>query len=296
MLWSTFQRNDNLLFCNHCRYSNSSDRTEIDVTVGVLTRTARYVWRLHWFQDQILMDCVPNWGQITPSSRVLWQEKHARTHVSDRWGSEQKPKGKAVQSKESVLPVMTTPPQHQEMVVFVLGQKCRKHQVVFSRGNLWHLYIWVRWSSLCRYVWITINAISFSVCFWAWVHLPVCIFKSMCSSLWYVLYVHESLCVNISMSPSLCKAWFLSVQQPPLSSQALPRGPKITSLSMLPGLWNNKTLGFPITTAPANGDGTQNMCGQSRARGGGRERRQQGREQMAKVRPTGATIWAATSC
>lgn len=38
---------------------------------------------------------------------------------------------------ESFLSVIAIPPQQQEMV----GQKWGKHQVVFSRSNLWYLYI-----------------------------------------------------------------------------------------------------------------------------------------------------------
>ena len=72
--------------------------------------------------------------------------------------------------------------------------------------------------------------------------------------------------------PSACSClghvWFLSALRPPPCSQALLQGPKITSLSMLPGLWNNNTPGFPITANPANGDGTENMCGQTGAGGG----------------------------
>lgn len=44
-----------------------------------------------------------------------------------------------MQSKESFLPVMTISPQHQEK----MGQKWGKHHAVFSRGNLWHRYIFV---------------------------------------------------------------------------------------------------------------------------------------------------------
>lgn len=80
-------------------------------------------------------------------------------------------------------------------------------------------------------------------------------------------YVHEILCVWTSACSCLGHVWFLSAQGPPPCSKALLQGPKITSLSMLPGLWNNNTPGFPITTASANGDGTENMCGQTRARG-----------------------------
>lgn len=56
-------------------------------------------------------------------------------------------------SREPFLPVMTIPPQHQEMVVFVLDQKWGKQQVVFSMANLWHLHIWMSWElSACMHV------------------------------------------------------------------------------------------------------------------------------------------------
>lgn len=96
------------------------------------------------------------------------------------------------------------------------------------------------------------------------VYLPVCIFE----------HVAWRVCTRAcACEPSACSClghvWFLSAQRPPPCSQALLQGPKITSLSMLPGLWNNNTPGFPITANPANGDGTENMCGQTGAGGGG---------------------------
>lgn len=118
-----------------------AERAENDVTAWFLKGLHSVFWRLHWLCKQTLMDSAPNWSQITPPSRVLQQEKH--TYMSDRWGSEQRPKGKVVQGKELFWPLMIILLQHQEMAVFVLGQKWGKHQVVFSGDNLWHLYMWV---------------------------------------------------------------------------------------------------------------------------------------------------------
>lgn len=128
-------------------------------------------------------------------------------------------------------------------------------------------------------------------CYCKWVLLLVCIFVCILCDM-YCVNVHESLCVWTLACSCLGHVWFLSAQRPPPCSQALLQGPKITSLSMLPGLWNNNTPGFPITTAPANGGGTENMCGQTRARG---REEQKGSEQMAKVSSTETRLEAATS-
>lgn len=85
---------------------------------------------------------------------------------------------------------------------------------------------------------------------------------------WYVLlckHVHKGLCVWTSTCSCLNYVWFLSGRRPPPCSQAFLQGPKITSLFVLPGLWNNNPPGFPITNAQAKGDRTKNMCEQTRA-------------------------------
>lgn len=125
-----------------------------------------------------------------------------------------------------------------------------------------------------------------------WVHLPVFIipwiFTDNCCNGW-------GLCVWRSTCSCLSGVCFLSAPRPPSFSQALLRGPKITSHSMLPGLWNNNTPGFPITAAQANGDWPENMCRQTRALrwGGGRAGR--GSKEMAKVRSAGTRHAAETS-
>lgn len=131
-------------------------------------------------------------------------------------------------------------------------------------------------------------------CFYGyvWIHKTQC----MLTPYVCIFQLVVSLCMGTSTCSCLYQAWLLSGQQPPPCSQTLLQGFKITSLSMLPGLWNNKTPGFPITAAPANGDRTKNMCWQRGARGRGREEGQQRMKQMAKVRPTGATLGGTTCC
>ncbi len=234
-------------------------------------RTAQCVWRLHWLQDQILKCSAPDLGQVTPPSRVLRQEKHTHMWVIDECPSR--------------------------------GRRARRCRVRSLSCLLWWSLLNTRkwWgrsgenTRLClagviycifTFSWWVVNACISSVCFWAhnrgkcassckWAHVPACTFERMLRSM-HCMCVHESLCVWTSACSCLGQAWFLSVQRPPPCSQALLQGPKITSLSTLPGLWNNNTPGFPITTAPANGDGTENMCGQTRARGEGGRRGSKG--------------------
>lgn len=158
----------------------------------------------------------------------------------------------------------------------MVGQWWGKHLAVFNRGSSWHLCILVS----CKCVHVS-SLIAFGTTTNSCVHASasecICLFAFLSEScvIFTGCYVHEILCVWTSACSCLGHVWFLSAQGPPPCSKALLQGPKITSLSMLPGLWNNNTPGFPITTASANGDGTENMCGQTRAwgsKGGGAAR------------------------
>lgn len=174
--------------------------------------------------------------------------------------------------------------RHQEMVLFVLAQRWGNTELHSVLANLCDLYVWGSAETL----YIRVYEDECSVHIFMDVH---CFQRTLRDISWLM-----PVRVNVSMFLSRPGLVFISAAAPTVfpSPPSLQRGPETTSLSVLPGLWNNNTPGFPITASPANGDRTENMCGQTGA-WVGEDRRGVGRggegqrlvEQMAKVRPAG---------
>lgn len=102
----------------------------------------------------------------------------------------------------------------------------------------------------------------------------------------YSVCVSEPVRMNTSIFLSRRGLVFISAVAPIMFPKSFSKGPKKTSHSVLPGLWNNNTPGFPIT----NGERTENMCGQTGS--WGRERAEKWVIQhMAKVSSTGARLF-----
>lgn len=127
------------------------------------------------------------------------------------------------QSKELFWPLMIIPLQHQEMAVFVLGQKWGKHQVVFSGDNLWHLYMWV---SLSCAAWLgTCEHMTVNVCLCSTVfrkqptqNVDVCAKCCICT------FVLLCMCVNLlDVHGCACECQLIRVWARPGFYQ--PRGP-----------------------------------------------------------------------
>lgn len=225
------------------------------------------------------MDSAPNWGQITPPSRVLRQEKHTHTWVIDEGPSRGR---RARRCRVRNLSCLLWRSLLNTRKWWCLScTKTGENTRLCLAGVIYGIFT-SGWGGLYGYMWICDTICSHLFLFLLGrptkedkdnqspSNMCICTFE--CMSCMYCMCVHDSLCVWTSACSCLGQAWFLSAHRPPPCSKALLQGPKITSLSTLPGLWNNNTPGFPITAAPANGDGTENMCGQTRARGRGSKR------------------------
>lgn len=244
-----------------------AERAEIDVTAWVCI--VHHVWWLCRLQDQNVMDSAPNWSQITPPIQSVTKRRKTHTCVSDKWGPEQRPKGKAVQCKESFSWTL-------------------RRSLLNTRK--WWCLSWTRSGENTR---LCLTWVIYGIFTSGWVEC-CCMHtsdrhlektpnkKSACLNVinlpvWQHVARHPlhvvrvPVRVNISMFLSQPGLVFINTAAPTMFQNPSPVGPKTTSLSMLPGLWNN-TPGFPITASPANGDRTENMCGQTTGWGRAGER------------------------
>lgn len=107
------------------------------MTASVLKRAVQYVRRLHGLQDQILTGSAPKWGQASPKHKC-WGKKTPYMYVSDRWGSEQRSKGRAVQSRVRSLSCLLWPSLNNRKWWARGGENTR---LFWAEGYLLHLYI-----------------------------------------------------------------------------------------------------------------------------------------------------------